>query len=71
MNLLKSYFKGTASKYLSTVDATPKSNQHEIGSNRFTEILGNPGTDKKYLEATFLFFAPDSASPEVSVDIVT
>lgn len=71
MNSLQSYFTGTASKYLSAVDATPKSNQHEIGSNRFTQILGNPGSEKKRLEATFLLFAPDSDSPESCVDIVT
>lgn len=71
MNTLQSYFTGTASKYLSAVDATPKSNQHEIGSNRFTEILGNPGSEKKRLEATFLLFSPDSDSPESCVDVVT
>ena len=57
MSSLNSYFSGVATKYLSAVDATPsKSNQHEIGSNKFTAILGDPGTSHITFEATFLYF---------------
>lgn len=55
MESLRKHFTGVAAKYLSRVDATPKSNQHEIGSNRFTEILGNPGASKVYLQGNFLY----------------
>jgi EcoRII C terminal len=71
MSTLKQYFTGIASKYLSVVDATPRSNQHEIGSNKFTEILGNPGSDKLRYEVTFLLFSNDSDEPETCVDTVT
>lgn len=71
MTSLSNYFKGTASKYLSAVDSTPKSNQHEIGSNKFTEILGNPGNEKLRFKATFLFFSPDGETPESCRDLVT
>jgi hypothetical protein len=71
MTALNQYFTGTANKYLSAVDATTSSNQHEIGSNRFTEILGNPGSEKLYFKTTFLFFAEDDELPEVAEDIVT
>ncbi len=71
MTSLSDYFKGTASKYLSAVDATPKSNQHEIGSNKFTAILGNPGTNKLRFTATFLYFNSDADDPETCTDTVT
>ncbi len=71
MASLSSYFSGVAIKYLSAVDATPKSNQHEIGSNRFTSILDNPGTEKIRFEATFVFFNPDADEPESCHDSVT
>ena len=71
MTSLSSYFKGTASKYLSAVDATPKSNQHEIGSNKFIAILGDPGSEKRRFSATFLYFKPDSDEPEACNDVVT
>ena len=71
MTSLSDYFKGTASKYLSAVDATPKSNQHEIGSNKFTAILGNPGAEKLRFKATFLFFNPENEQPESCTDLVT
>jgi hypothetical protein len=71
MTSLSNYFKGTASKYLSAVDATPNSNQHEIGSNKFTAILGNPGGEKLRFKATFLFFNPDMEEPEACTDVVT
>jgi len=59
MSSLNLYFSGVATKYLSAVDATPsKSNQHEIGSNQFTAILGDPGTSKITFEATFMYFDP-------------
>lgn len=72
MNTLRSYFSGVAAKYLSAVDATPsKSNQHEIGSNKFTAILGDPGKSKIVFEATFLYFNPDTDEPESCSDRVT
>jgi hypothetical protein len=71
MTSLSDYFKGTASKYLSAVDATPRSHQHEVGSNKFTSILGTPGTEKLRFNATFLFFNPDLEEPESCTDVVT
>lgn len=73
MNSLSDYFVGTACKYLSEVDTSPsKSNQHEIGSNRFAEILGIPsGSEKRVFEATFVFFAADLEEPEIIKDKVT
>lgn len=74
MTSLSTYFKGTASKYLSAVDATPsRSNQHEIGSNKFTIILGTPtpGNDKLKFDATFLFFQSDADEPDICRDTVT
>jgi len=54
MSSLNLYFSGVATKYLSAVDATPsKSNQHEIGSNQFTAILGDPGTSKITFEDAY------------------
>lgn len=71
MPSLSNYFRGTASKYLSAVDATSKSNQHEIGSNKFTAILGDPGSEKLRFKATFLYFTPDAEEPEFCTDVVT
>lgn len=50
MESLRKHFTGVAAKYITVVDATPKSHQHEIGSNAFTKILGNPGSHKVYLD---------------------
>lgn len=36
MESLRKHFTGVAAKYLSGVDATAKSSQHEIGSNYLT-----------------------------------
>lgn len=73
MNSMSDYFKGTACKYLSEVDASPtKSNQHEIGSNKFAAILGVPnGSEKRIFEATFMLFTEDSEEPEIYRDQVT
>lgn len=71
MKSLSDYFKGTASKHLSVVDATSKSNQHEIGSNKFTAILGNPGSEKRHFDATFLYFNNYSDEPDVCSGAVT
>jgi hypothetical protein len=68
---LKSHFTGTACKYLSAVDATGTSNQHEIGSNKFTQILGNPGDQKRRFTATFLYFQPDVDEPVCCTGEVT
>ncbi|MBF8704803.1 type II restriction endonuclease [Pseudomonas putida] len=61
METLRQHFTGVAAKYLSAVDATPKSRQHEIGSNAFVKILGNPGGQKITFDGTFLYFDDDSA----------
>lgn len=73
MNSMSDYFRGTACKYLSGVDADPKiSNQHEIRSNKFTSILGVPnGDEKQYFDATFMLFSSDSEEPEICKDKVT
>ena len=72
MTTLRTYFTGVAAKFLSAVDATPsKSNQHEIGSNKFTAILGDPGSTKATFEVTFLYFNPDTDEPESCADRVT
>jgi hypothetical protein len=71
MTSLSNYFTGTASKYLSAVDASSKSHQHEIGSNRFIAILGDPGSNKLRFKATFLYFQRDVNEPEVCSDEVT
>src|SRR5712672_2926929 len=65
MSTLKSYFTGTAWKYLSAVDATSQSHQHEIGSNKFTEILGNPGSETLRLNAVFVYFGDDDEDDDV------
>ena len=72
MSSLNSYFSGVATKYLRAVDTTPsKSNQHEIGSNKFTAILGDPGTSNITFEATFLYFDPVNDQIESSKGQVT
>jgi hypothetical protein len=71
MTSLNKYFTGTASKYLSKVDATAKSNQHEIGSNKFTAILGNPGSEKRRFTATFLFFNQSTGELDACTGEVT
>lgn len=71
MESLKQYFTGVAGKHLSAVDATPKSNQHEIGSNRFTQILGNPGSSKIRLEGVFLYFDDENDTPLRAAGILT
>lgn len=75
MSSLSNYFRGSASKYLSGVDAgavdkTGRSNQHEIGSNKFTAILGVPGADGRRFTATFLYFRAGSEDAESCVDRV-
>lgn len=54
---LGQHFSGVAAKYLSTVDATQKSNQHEIGSNAFARILGDPAAEKVPFEGSFLYLS--------------
>lgn len=71
MTSLSKYFTGTASKYLSKVDATAKSNQHEIGSNKFTAILGDPGSEKRRFNATFLYFNRSTEELDVCTGEVT
>ena len=71
MSGLDKLFSGAACKHLSAVDATPKSNQHEIGSNKFKAILGNPECEKLRFSATFLLFSEDLDDPISLVDTVT
>ena len=71
MSGLDKLFEGAACKHLSAVDATPKSNQHEIGSNKFKVILGNPEGQKLRFNATFLLFTEDAEDPISLVDTVT
>lgn len=71
MNTLDQYVRGCAFKYLSAVDAKGISNQHEIGSNKLKEILGDPGLGELRFEATFIFFNPELEEPESCVDTVT
>ncbi len=61
MSTLTNYFTGTAWKYLSAVDAAASDNlhQHEIGSNKFTQILGDPGAETLRLRAVFVYFGKD------------
>lgn len=53
MKSLRQHFTGVAAKYLSAVHATPRSNQHEIGSNAFVQILGNSG--ERRIRTKYLF----------------
>ena len=71
MESLCQHFTGVAAKYLSAVDATPRSHQHEIGSNAFVQILGNPGADKVFLEGTFLYFDDESDAPLKASGVLT
>ncbi|HMN92804.1 MAG TPA: type II restriction endonuclease [Hydrogenophaga sp.] len=70
MTKMSSYFSGFAAKLLSAVDATKASNQHEIGSNKFTAILGNPGAEKIRYKARYIKFE-DVGEPESLIDEVT
>lgn len=63
MESLRKHFTGVAAKYLSVVDATPRSHQHEIGSNAFVQILGNPGDQRVFFEGAFLYFDDESDTP--------
>lgn len=71
MENLRNHFKGVAAKYLSAVDATPRSNQHEIGSNAFVRILGNPGSEKVFFEGVFLYFDDSGEDPLRSSGLLT
>jgi len=71
MSSVSSYFRGSACKYLSGVDTVLKSNQHEIGSNKFTRILGIPGSEKLRFRATFLYFNSEVDDVESCTDTVT
>lgn len=71
MESLRQHFTGVAAKYLTAVDATAKSNQHEIGSNSFTRILGNPGASKVYLDGTFLYVDDDLEEPLRATGVLT
>lgn len=68
MTTLSRYFKATAHKNLSAVDV---GKQHEIGSNKFSALLGDPGGEKLYFSATFIFFQPELDEAESVDDQVT
>jgi hypothetical protein len=61
MESLRQHFTGAAAKYLSAVHATPRSNQHEIGSNAFVQILGNSG--ERRIRTKYLF----TLEPAISI----
>ncbi|WP_339502993.1 type II restriction endonuclease [Pseudomonas silesiensis] len=63
MESLRQHFTGIATKYLSRVDATRNSNQHEIGSNAFARILGEPGQISVFLRGVFLYFSDGAEEP--------
>ncbi|MFF7710748.1 type II restriction endonuclease [Pseudomonas sp. NPDC007930] len=63
MESLRQHFTGVAAKYLSRVDATRNSNQHEIGSNAFARILGEPGQATIPLRGVFFYFSDDKDEP--------
>ncbi|AVD93718.1 restriction endonuclease [Pseudomonas sp. SWI36] len=63
MESLRHHFTGIATKYLSRVDATRNSNQHEIGSNAFASILGQPGHVSVFLRGVFLYFGDGAEEP--------
>ena len=71
MESLREHFTGVAAKYLSRVDATPRSHQHEIGSNAFTGILGNPGANKVYFNGSFLYVADGLDEPVTASGVLT
>jgi hypothetical protein len=72
MNALSNYFEGVCAKKLSHVDALPTaSNQHEIGSNKFKQILGDPGSSRLNFQATFLLFDDFNVEPVSCIDSVT
>lgn len=72
MSTLNSYFSGVAAKYLSAVDTSPsKSNQHEIGSNKFEAILGVPSDSNSKFEADFLYFDADKDEVIRSTGLLT
>lgn len=60
---LSEYFEGVAVKELRPVEANPsRSNQHEFNASReLITLLGRcEGTEKRYLDATFLYLNDDS-----------
>lgn len=63
MAKLRQHFTGVAAKYLSNVDATRNSNQHEIGSNAFARILGEPGQLTVPFDSVLYYFADDLDEP--------
>lgn len=58
---LRQHFTGVAARSLLAIDATPRSNQHEIGSNAFVQILGNPG--ERRIRRMYLF----TLEPAISI----
>lgn len=71
MSNLSQHVSGVAAKYLSHVDATPKSNQHEIGSNAFARILGSPGANKVTFQGTLLYLTDQDESPLKAQSLLT
>ncbi len=71
MSNLSQHFSGVAAKYLSHVDATPKSNQHEIGSNAFARILGLPGASKVPFQGTLLYLSDNDETPLRAQSLLT
>nr|WP_321502220.1 type II restriction endonuclease [uncultured Dethiosulfovibrio sp.] len=69
---ISSLFSGFFAKYLSSVDANPRtSNQHEINSNKMTVFLGTPeGEEKVYFEGN-LIYIPEKGDPLFSKTVLT
>lgn len=72
---LSDTFKGVAVKYLTTVDATSKSNQHEIGGLTkagIADLLGYPENGEKWeIPATLVYMSDDSEDIITIEDKVT
>ncbi len=61
---LSDYIDAIAFKYLSAVDTSPaRSNQHEVRSQQIKKVLGDPGSDTKIFNATFIYLGKDIDNP--------
>ncbi|NAS95372.1 restriction endonuclease [Pseudomonas syringae pv. actinidifoliorum] len=67
MSDLKSYFTDVGAKYLSKVDV---GKQHEIGSNNFTSVLGDPGHSKIPFNTVSIYYG-DQDEPVRASGVMT
>ncbi|WP_449121275.1 type II restriction endonuclease [Pseudomonas viridiflava] len=63
MSELSSYFTDVGAKYLSKVDV---GKQHEIGSNNFTNILGDPGVFKVPFKTVSVYYGEEGEPTRAS-----